>query len=106
MVSPILIFMSWLALPSHLPLDVQTPLDFTGIIQQLAQKFTTAATALLGTLDQSVIAVSRVAYVSTLMLGTLLWATRVERRLGRDLIKGGIVLAVLAEFIFPLIGKF
>jgi hypothetical protein len=86
-------------------IDIQAPPDFVSVIQQLAARFMTAATALIGTLNQTVIALSRLAYVSLLMIGALLYYSHVERRLGKDLVKGAIVLAVLAEFVFPLIGK-
>lgn len=47
------------------------------------------------------IQVTRLAYVSILLIGILLYFSHVERRLGKDLIKGGVVLAVLSEFVFP-----
>jgi hypothetical protein len=39
------------------------------------------------------------------MLGLLLYFTHVERRLGKDLIKGGVALAVLSEFVFPVLTR-
>jgi hypothetical protein len=84
-------------------LDTQAPPDVTGIIQQLAKQFTSALAALLTTVDSTVITLVRVAYVSVLLLGVLLYFTRLEKRLGKDLIKGGVVLAILSEFVFPAI---
>jgi hypothetical protein len=84
-------------------LDAQQPTDLGTIIQQLAQQFTNLMTLLLTTIDSTVVAVARLAYVTVLLLGVLLYFTHADRRLGKDLIKGGIILAVLAEFIFPLI---
>ncbi len=74
-------------------------------MQQLAQQFTTVLTTVLTTIDSTVLDIARVAYVTILMLGFLLYYTHAERRLGKDLIKGGVLLAVLAEFVFPYLMK-
>ena len=86
-------------------LDSPQPPDLGSIIQQLAQQFVSVMTTLLTTIDSTVIIVARLAYVTVLLLGILLYFTHAERRLGKDLIKGGIILAVLSEFVFPLISK-
>jgi len=52
-----------------------------------------------------VIDLSRIAYVTLLMLGLLLYYTHIERRLGKDLIKGGLALAIMSEFVFPVLAK-
>jgi len=84
--------------------DVPPP-DIGNLIKSLAQQFTSLMTVLLTTIDTTVIQLARLAYVSVLLLGVLLYFTRVERRLGKDLIKGGVVLAVLTEFVFPALVK-
>ena len=86
-------------------LDIQPPPGSENLVQQFAQQFTSAVTVLLATIDSTVIDITRVAYVSLLMLGLLLYFTHIERRLGKDLIKGGVALAVLSEFIFPVITR-
>ena len=83
-------------MPEPLP-----PPDFGNVIQQLAQQFTSLMNVVLSTVDSTVIQVTRLAYVSILLIGILLYFSHVERRLGKDLIKGGVVLAVLSEFVFP-----
>ena len=80
---------------------VQPPSSLASTVQSLAQQFTSIMTVILTTLDSTVIDVARLAYISVLMVGLLLYYTHTERRLGKDLIKGGIVLAILAEFVFP-----
>ena len=84
--------------------DVAPP-DVGGIIQSLAQQFTSLMTTVLTTIDSTVIQLARLAYITVLLLGILLYFTRAERRLGKDLIKGGVVLAVLSEFVFPALIK-
>jgi hypothetical protein len=78
-----------------------SPPDFGAELQQLASEFNAAATQLLTTIDGAVIDATRVAYITILLLGALLCFTRVQKRLGRELITGGIILAVLSEFVFP-----
>lgn len=79
--------------------------DFISVIRELSQQFSNVMKQVLFTIDATVIDISRVAYISLILLGILLYYSRIERRLGKDLIKGGIILAILSEFIFPLIGK-
>jgi hypothetical protein len=86
-------------------LDIQPPPGAENLIQQFAQQFTSAVTVLLATVDSTVIDVSRIAYVTLLMLGLLLYFTHIERRLGKDLIKGGVALAVISEFVFPVLTR-
>jgi len=86
-------------------LDIQSPGGVENAIQQFAQQFTSAVTVLLATIDSTVIDLSRVAYVTLLMLGLLLYYTHLERRLGKDLIKGGVALAIISEFVFPYLTK-
>jgi hypothetical protein len=87
-------------------LDIQSPGGVENTIQQFAQQFTSAVTVLLATIDSAIIDLSRVAYVTLLMLGLLLYCTHLERRLGKDLIKGGVALAIISEFVFPFLTKF
>jgi hypothetical protein len=84
---------------------IPNPPDFGSIIQQLASEFTSVATALLVAIDSAAIDLARVAYVTVILLGTLLYFTHLERRLGKDLVKGGVVLAVLSEIVFPQLFK-
>ena len=71
----------------------------------MAQQFVTVVSTVLMTVNSTVIEISRLAYISVILIGLLLWTTRLDRRLGKDLIKGGVVLAVLAEFVFPQLNR-
>jgi hypothetical protein len=86
-------------------LDIQPPPGAVNLIQQLAQQFASTMTVVLTTVDTTVVDLTRVAYVSLLMLGLRLYFTHVERRLGKDLIKGGVALAVILEFVFPVLSR-
>lgn len=82
-------------------LDIQTPAGPNTFIQQLAQQFTSVMTYLLATIDSTAFDLARAAYVTLLVVGILLYYTHVAQRLGKDLIKGGVALAVISEFVFP-----
>lgn len=81
------------------------PPDMGAVIQALAQQFTSVASLLLTTVNSVVIDVSRLAYISVLLIGLLLYFTHVDRRHGKDLIKGGLLLAILSEFVFPALNR-
>lgn len=82
-------------------LDATSPPDMGSVIQNLAQQFTSAATVFLASVNSVVIDVSRLAYSSVLLIGLFLYFTHVNRRFGKDLIIGGVLLAVMSEFVFP-----
>jgi hypothetical protein len=99
-------------LPLLSALLILTPLDaapsapnFGTELQQLASEFSSAASQLLTTVDSTVIDLTRLAYVTVLLVGVFLYFTRIQKRLGRELITGGIVLAILSEFVFPSLSK-
>jgi hydrogenase-4 membrane subunit HyfE len=79
--------------------------DIGSVIQQFAQQFMAVSSFLLTTLNTAVIDVGRLAWGSLLLLGLFLYYTHAAMRLGKDLIKGGVLLAILVEFVFPYIIK-
>ena len=86
-------------------LDVQPPPDFANTFQQLAQQFVSMLSTVLAAINSTVIEIARLAYISILLVGLLLYFTRVEKRVGKDLIRGGVILAVLSEFVFPQLNR-
>jgi hypothetical protein len=86
-------------------LDVQPPAGPDSLIQQFAQQFTTSMAYLLTTIDSTVVDVARLVYITLLVVGILLYYTHVAQRLGKDLIKGGVALAIISEFVFPWLLK-
>jgi len=86
-------------------LDVQPPPAPDTLIQQFAQQFTSTVTYLLSVVDGTVVDLARVVYVTLLLLGILLYYTHLAQRLGKDMIKGGVALAIVSEFIFPWLLK-
>ncbi|MDG6973324.1 MAG: hypothetical protein JRM95_00650 [Nitrososphaerota archaeon] len=86
-------------------LSIPPPPGVENQIQQFAQQFVTTTTFLLGVIDNTVIDIMRVAYVSLLIVGILLYYTHSAQRLGKDLIKGGVALAIISEFLVPWLVK-
>ena len=85
--------------------NLPSPPDIGTIIQQLAGEFAADATLVVGAINSTVVNLSRLAYVTALLVGVFLYSTHLEKRLGKDLVKGGLILAVLSEFIFPIISR-
>ena len=85
-------------------LDIQSLPGAENLVQQRAHEFTSAVTALLAIVDSTVIDLARLAYLST-DDWPLLYYTHVERRWERDLVKEGVALAIVSEFVFPRIMK-
>jgi len=87
------------------PLDASQLPDFGSTLQQLASQFTSDATQLMLSIDGAVIDISRLAYITVLLVGVFLYSARLLRRFGKDLMVGGVLLAILSEFVFPLIAR-
>ena len=81
------------------------PQDFGALFQQYVNQFVSDVSQALLTIDSTVVILSKLAFITLLLLGVFLYFTRLHRRLGKDLIYGGVVLAILSEVVFPLISN-
>jgi hypothetical protein len=84
-------------------LDTTPPPDLGASLQQLASQFAGEAIAVLTTVNAALVDVARVAYVTCLLVGVLLYYSHIGRRLGKDLIFGGVALVVLTEYVMPTV---
>jgi hypothetical protein len=84
-------------------LDAPPPPDLGTAIQQFASQFATETAAVLTAINAAVIDIARVAYVTCLLVGILLYYTHLGRRLGKDLVFGGVALVVLTEYVVPAV---
>ena len=82
---------------------LDSPPDIATGIQQFAGQFASETAAVLTTVDAAVVDIVRVAYVTCLLVGVLLYYTHLGRRLGKDLIIGGVLLIVITEFVIPAV---
>ncbi len=85
-------------------LDAAQPTGIEAGIQQYASQFASETTATLIAINTAVVDIVRVAYVTCLLVGVLLYYTHLGRRLGKDLIIGGVLLVIITEFIIPVVG--
>jgi len=82
-------------------LGAPQPPDLATAIQQFASLFATETAAVLSSVNAAVLEIARVAYVTCLLIGVLLYFTHLGRRLGKDLIVGGALLVVITEYVIP-----
>jgi hypothetical protein len=75
-------------------LDAPQPSDIAAGVQQFASQFASAA---------AVTDIVRVAYITCLLVGVLLYSARLGRRSGKDLILGGVLLILISELIIPAV---
>jgi hypothetical protein len=79
------------------------PPDFVTAVQQFASQFAIGTAAVLSSVNSAVLDIARVAYVTCLLVGIVLYFTHLGRRLGKDLIVGGVVLVVISEYVIPAV---
>jgi hypothetical protein len=94
-------------LTAFLVLDAQpvVPQDFGSVISQIQQSVVAGSQLLLQAINDTVLSLTRVAFVTLLILGFFLYFTHLHRRLGKDLMFGGAVLAIISQFVIPAITK-
>jgi hypothetical protein len=94
-------------LAAFLVMDAQpvVPQDFGSIISQIQQSVVAGGQLLLQAVDDTVLSLTRIAFVTLLLLGFFLYFTHLSRRLGKDLMFGGAVLAIVSQFVIPAVTK-
>ncbi len=76
---------------------------FVPAIQNFASGFATNMTAVTLTMDSAAVDIGKAAVVFLVISGILLWFTKVNRHLGKDLLKGGILIGLFIEFGVPVL---
>jgi len=84
-------------------INASQPSGIANGIQQLAGQFASETAATLAVINTALVDIVRVAYVTCLLVGVLLYYTHLGRRLGKDLIIGGVLLVVITEFLIPVV---
>lgn len=79
--------------------------DITSILHQIQQSVVSTCQILLQAVDDTMMSLARVAFVTLLVLGFFLYSTHLHRRLGKDLMFGGVTLAIIFQFMLPLISR-
>lgn len=69
--------------------------------QSFISEATSTLSALATLLDNAALTIAELFVVFMLVTGLLLYFSRLNRRLGRELAEGGIIIAIIAKFIAP-----
>jgi hypothetical protein len=72
-------------------------------IQNFATGFAVNASAVTLTMDNAAIDLGKAAVVFLIIAGVLLWFSRANKRLGKDLVEGGILIGLFIEFAVPVL---
>ncbi|MEM1985993.1 MAG: hypothetical protein QXG36_00580 [Nitrososphaeria archaeon] len=75
------------------------------LFENLSSKFVNLFEKIVMILKGAILNISRIAYSLVAMVGVLIYFSRLNKRLGLDLIKGAIILALISEIIFPFLVK-
>jgi hypothetical protein len=87
-------------------LDAPRPPDLATTIGQLAGRLAPATAAGLTTsFNSAFLDIARLAYVTCLLVGFMLYFTP-RRRLSKDLVIGGVLLVVVSEYVVPAVIAF
>jgi hypothetical protein len=84
----------------------QAPPDLATAIQQFASQFATEPATVISSVNAAFLDIARVAYVTCLLVGVLLYFTHLGRRLGKDLVISGVLLVVVSEYVIPVVTVF
>jgi hypothetical protein len=72
-------------------------------IQNFASGFATNMTAVTLTMDNAAVDIGKAAVVFLVITGVILWFTRVNKRMGKELVSGGILIGIFIEFVVPIL---
>lgn len=72
-------------------------------IQGFVNGFAVNMSAVTLTMDNAAVDIGKAAVVFLVIMGVLLWFTRVNKRLGKELLEGGIIVGLFIEFVVPFL---
>src|ERR1700730_10797035 len=70
-------------------------------IQGFAASFSANVGVVMVSLDNAAIDIGTAAVVFLIIAGVILWFTRVNKHLGKELVEGGILIALFIRFAVP-----
>jgi len=72
-------------------------------IQNFASGFATNMSAVTLTMDNAAVDIGKAAVIFLVIAGVILWFTRVNKHLGKELVSGGILIGLFIEFGVPVL---
>jgi len=76
---------------------------FVSTLQGFASGFAADMTAVTLTMDNAAIDIGKAAVIFLVISGVLLWFSRVNKHLGKELLEGGIIIGLFIEFAVPVL---
>ncbi len=98
-----------LADAGSLPLDPVAPsLNSTAssivpALQGWVTAFAANTVAVTSTLDNAALDIGKAAVVFLVIAGVVLWFSRVNKHLGKELVEGGVIIGLFIEFVVPIL---
>jgi len=80
--------------------------NFVSDVSFIIDEFSSAITKLVTVFTKALISIGRAIYISLIIIGFILRTTRISWRLGWELIKGGVFLAILTEIVIPILRSY
>ena len=76
---------------------------FISSITMWGQTFANDVSAVLYSIDNAVLDIGKAVFITLIILGVFLWFSRGDRRLGKELVTGGIIIAAFIFIGVPLL---
>lgn len=77
------------------------PQDIISMITAMIDQFVEGGTEVVLHIIYGLIKISRVVYILLIVLGIFLYFGHINRRMGKNFIIGGIVMALMFEYLIP-----
>jgi len=89
------------ATPTSAPVAPASGFQIVGFIQQYGGYLASGVNAALSSADNTIILIAKSAFVFLIILGVLLYYSRLGKRLGKELLEGGVVIGIFLFFGVP-----
>lgn len=86
-------------------LDAPNDLSTANSMKQWVAQFSVASAQFLHALNAAFTDIFRIAWITLLSMGALLYLTHLNRKLGKDFVLGGRVMMLLVQFVFPFLSS-
>lgn len=67
--------------------------------------FSISMQTILTTVNSAIVDIMQLVWVTLVVLGLLLYATHLHKRLGKDLFMGGVLMAAVVDFVLPAVSN-
>lgn len=89
--------------PASPPVNSTALAGLVPAIQNFATGFATNMSAVTLTIDNAAVDVGKAAVIFLVIAGVILWFSRVNKHLGKELVQGGVLIGLFIEFGVPIL---